>query len=186
MRGRLSCLLIALLGLSALAAIKTDRFTATWDLPTTPVDRYEFRWKHFASNGWLTLPDQLGTATTFTVTFPAVPSEPPTDRWMCVDARAIVAGVPGAWLSETATGPSCNVFEAGLVVVPTPPAPLPPPTPPPSPVPPLPPPDIFTNLQQADGRLSLDYQVGACPRGVQQTTGALKNGARTITLICRR
>lgn len=183
-RGLLLVSSFALLWLSALAAIKTDRFTATWDLPTTPVDRYEFRWKHFASNGWLPLPDQPGTATTFTATFRAVPNDPATDRWMCVDARAIVAGVPGPWLSETATGPSCNVFEAGLVVVPTPPAPLPPP--PPAPVPPIPPPDIFTNLQQADGRLSLDYQVGACPRGVQKITGSVKNGSRTITLICRR
>ncbi len=186
MRRRLSLVLIALLGLSALAAIKTDRFTATWDLPTTPVDRYEFRWKHFASSGWLTLPDQLGTATTFTVTFPAVPSEPPTDRWMCVDARAIVAGMPGPWLSETATGPSCNAFEAGLVVVPTPPAPLPPPTPPPAPVPPQPPPDTFSNLANSKGVLSFDYPVAACTRGVQQTISALKDGRRTITLMCRK
>lgn len=183
MRVALLMLSAALLWLTSLAAVKPDQFTATWDPTSVPVDRYELRWKHFASNGWLALPDQPGTVTTFTATFSPVPNEPATDRWMCVDARAVVSGVPGAWLSDTTAGPACDVFGVAVVIVPPPPAPIPVPTPPP--VPPLPP-QIFTNVQQADGRLSMDYQVGACPRGVQQAIGALKNGSRTITLICRR
>lgn len=174
----------ALVWLTSLAAIKSDRFTATWDLPATPVDRYEFRWKHFAAQAWMPLPDQQGTATTFTSTFKPLPTEPATDRWMCLDARAVQGDRVGLWLSETPAGPACTAVEVGTIPVPTPPppAPVPDPTPPPMP----PPPDIFTNLQQADGRLSLDYQIGACPRGVQQTTSAAKNGSRTITLTCRR
>lgn len=170
----------ALLWMTCLAAIKSDRFTATWDLAKTPVDRYEFRWKHFATPGWISLPDQPGTATAFSATFSPLPAEPATDRWMCLDARIIQGGRAGQWLSETSAGPACNAVEVGTIPVPMPPAP-------PPPIPPRPPqPDIFTNLQQADGRLSLEYQVGACPRGVQQSTSAIKNGSRTITLTCRR
>lgn len=182
-RGLLLVSSCALVSLTSLAAIKSDRFTATWDLPNMPVDRYEFRWKHFAAPQWMPLPDQPGTAHTFTSTFKPLPTEPPTDRWMCLDARVITGDRAGQWLSETPAGPACNAVEVGTIPVPTPPPPAPQPIPP-SPIPPQP--DIFTNVQQADGRLSLEYQVGACPRGVQQTTGALKNGRRTITLTCRR
>lgn len=160
---------------AALSAVSNGSFTATWTPATDPVERYEFRWRHFASPDWIALPPAPGASGSMHVTFPALPNTPTTDRWMCVDARMLQPTV-GPWLSDTPSGPACNAVDVGVIPLPTPP-----------PAPPLPPqPDIFTNVQQADGRLSLDYQLGACPRGVQQTTSAVKDGARTITLTCRR
>ncbi|MCS6297175.1 MAG: hypothetical protein H8K09_13145 [Nitrospira sp.] len=177
---------VILLGLAgvSISAVTNGTFTATWTPATDAAEQYEFRWRHFASDDWLALPTMPGPAGSMRVTFTALPTVPTTDRWMCVDARMVTPTV-GAWLSETSDGPSCNTVDVAVIPVPTPPPPIPtPPAPAPSPIPPQP--NIFTNLQQADGRLSLEYQVGACPRGVQQTTGALKNGRRTITLTCRR
>lgn len=161
------------LWLSSLAAIKNDRFTATWDAPATPVDRYEFRWRHFASPDWIPLPDQPGTAATFTVTFPALPNTPTFDRWMCLDARSIKANVAWPWLSDTAAGPACALVDAGTIVI-TPPPVIPPPV------------ELFSNVTNASGVLSFDYRPADCKRGVQQGTGPLKNGSRTITLTCRK
>lgn len=164
-------------------AVSNGSFTATWTPATDQAEQYEFRWKHFASPGWIPLPTVPGSAGSLTVTFPALPNQPTTDRWMCLDARQVKPTV-GPWLSETTDGPACDAVGVSVIPVPTPPAPVPPPVPP-APVPPQP--DIFTNLKQSDGRLSIDYQVGACPRGVQQTSSAVnKNGFRTITLTCRR
>lgn len=172
------------LGYAVMAAISNGSFTATWTPAADPAEQYEFRWRHFASADWIALPTMPGVSGSMRVTFTALPNVPTTDRWMCVDARMVRPTV-GPWLSETPDGPACTTVDVTVIPVPTPPPPIPTP---PAPVPlPLPsPPNLFTNLRQADGRLSVDYQVGACPRGVQQTTGALKNGSRTITLTCRR
>lgn len=177
---------VILLGLAgvSISAVTNGTFTATWTPATDPAEQYEFRWRHFAAPDWIVLPTVPGTTGSLLVAFTALPNTPATDRWMCVDARMVQPQV-GAWLSETSAGAACNTVDVSIIPVPTPPpAPPAPITTPPSPIPPQP--NIFTNLQQADGRLSLEYQVGACPRGVQQTTGALKNGRRTITLTCRR
>lgn len=164
------------------SAVHNGSFTATWTPATDPAEQYEFRWKHFASDDWLALPTMPGASGFMQVTFPALPATPTTDRWVCVDARTVKPTI-GAWLSETPDGPACDAVEVTVLPIPTPPAPVPP-APVPPPVPPQP--DIFTNVQQREARLSIDYQVGACPRGVQQTTSAVKNGSRTITLTCRR
>lgn len=176
--------LAAWLGIIAagFSAVTNGSFTATWTAATDQAEQYEFRWKHFAATDWIPLPTVPGASGFMQVTFPALPVTPTTDRWMCVDAR-IVKPTLGPWLSETKDGPACNTVDVGVIPVPTPPPPAPQPLPPP----PMPPqPDLFTNVQQADGRLSVEYQVGACPRGVQQSTSAIKNGRRTITLTCRR
>ncbi len=157
------------------AAIRNSQFTATWDL-VEPSAVYEFRWRHFASPEWMPLPAQPSNAGTFTSSFAPLPNTPETDRWMCLDARSVREGVSGPWLSATSEGASCADVEVGVIPVPPPPVPVV-----------LPPqPDIFTALTQADGRLSIEYQIGACPRGVQQTTSAVKDGRKTITLTCRR
>lgn len=183
----MSCGLV--LGYAAVArsVLSNGSFTATWTPATDQSEQYEFRWRHFATSAWIPLATVPGSTGSLAVTFPALPATPTTDRWACVDARMVKPTV-GPWLSETADGPACNAVEVGAIVVPTPPAPVPPPVPPAPVPPPVPPqPDIFTNVQQRDGRLSIDYQVGACPRGVQQTSSAVnKNGLRTITLTCRR
>lgn len=166
-------------GVAALSTVPNGSFIATWDPPTEPRAVYEFRWRHFAAPAWQALPDQEARSRTFTYSYPALPTEPSTDRWMCLDARSRVGDLVSVWLSETTDGAACNTVEVGVIPVPTPPAPTPP-------APPQPQPDIFSNIQQSEGRLSLDYQIGACPRGVQQTTSASKNGMRTITLTCRR
>jgi hypothetical protein len=167
---------LCVLGSVALSvgAVPNGTFTATWDPPTDPRAGYEFRWHHFADPAWQDLPEQDARALTFTYSYPALPTEPTTDRWMCLDARSRVGDLVSAWLSETADGAACAAVEVGTIQLPTLPPPLPPQ------------PDIFTDIQQSDGRLSLDYQIGACPRGVQQTTSAAVNGRKTITLKCRR
>ena len=154
-------------------ALPNGVFTATWDPPDDPRAVYEFRWRHFAAPAWEALPAQEARARTFTHACSALPVEPATDRWMCLDARSRIGDLVSPWLSETASGPACAAVEVGIVAIPAPPA--------------LPPtPDVFTGLTQLDGRLSVDYQIAACPRGVQQTTSAVVNGRRTITLRCRR
>lgn len=176
--------LVSLLAMGAygvavsLSAVTNGAFVVNWTPATDPVEQYEFRWRHFASPQWISLPTVAGSAGSMRGTFPALPNTPTTDRWMCVDARMVTPTV-GPWLSETTDRAACATVEVSAVVVSPPPAPLPPPI--------TPQPDIFTNVQQRDGRLSIDYQVGACPRGVQQTSSATnKNGFRTITLTCRR
>lgn len=183
MRSMACCGSLVVLVLSSVAAIRSDRFTATWDPPTEPRAVYEFRWKHFAQSVWQDLPEQDARALTFTYSYPALPTEPPTDRWMCLDARSRVGDLVSPWLSATDSGAACAAVEVGTIPLPTPP----PPVVMPPPMPPLPPQsDIFTNVQQRDGRLSVEYQIAACPRGVQQTTSAVKDGVKTITLTCRR
>lgn len=167
------------LSATAWGAVQNGQFTATWNAPTDPRAVYEFRWRHFSQPTWQDLPAQDARALTFTHTYPALPAEPSTDRWMCLDARSRVGDLVSPWLSESPGGAACNSVEVGTIPLPPPPAP-----PTPAPIPPQP--DIFTNLRQSDGRLSIDYQVGACPRGVQQTTSAAKAGIKTITLTCRR
>lgn len=167
--------------LSAQAAVQNGSFTVTWAPPTETDPRlvYEFRWRSFANGTWQPLPDQDSRAMRFAHTFPPLPATPATDRWLCVDARGKLGDQLGPWLSETAIGAACNTVAVGTVVLPPPPPPVVPP-----PIPPQR--DVFSNLRQSDGRLSLDYQLSACPRGVQQTTSAVKDGVRTITLTCRR
>lgn len=162
------------LGLSSLAAIKPDRFTATWDVPAAPAV-YEFRWQHFAHPDWITLPAQPAVTGTFTAAFHPLPPEPTTDRWMCLDARSLANDQVGPWLSETPDGPACEGVEVGVIPVQPPPVPPDPPA--------L---DVFTNIRQTDGRIAIDYHVAECPRGVQQTTRPAKDGRKTITLSCRR
>lgn len=176
MRRRLLVAIAFSLPAIAWGAVQNGQFTATWDPPTDPRAVYEFRWRHFAQPTWQDLPEQDARALTFTYAYPALPADPSTDRWMCLDARSRVGDLVSPWLSESPSGAACNSVEVGILPPPTPPAP-----------PPIPPqPDIFTNIKQTDGRLSIDYQLGACPRGVQQTTSAIRNGSRTITLTCRR
>lgn len=160
-------------GVVALSAVPNGSFTATWQPATDPAEQYEFRWRHFAAADWLSLPTVAGAAGSMRATFAPLPTTPATDRWMCVDARMVKPTV-GHWLSETKDGPACNTVEVGEIPVPTPPAPVPPP------------PEIFTGLTNSNGLLSFTYKQADCPRGVQQSTGALINGARTITLKCRR
>jgi hypothetical protein len=176
-------LFVLIYGAGALWAVPNGSFTATWDPPTDPRAVYEFRWRHFAQSAWQDLPEQDARALSFLYAYPALPTEPITDRWMCLDARSRLGDRVSAWLSDTADGAACNTVEATVIPVPTPPPPVVVP-PPPAPLPPQP--DIFTNLQQRDGRISIDYQIGACPRGVQQTTSAVKDGRKTITLTCRQ
>lgn len=173
MRGLALIVVFAALWISSLAAIKPDRFTATWDVPEQSAV-YEFRWRHFAAPDWITLPAQPAITGTFTAAFQPLPTEPITDRWMCLDARSRVGDLVSPWLSETADGPACAGVEVGVIPVPPPPVPAEPQL------------EVFTNLTQADGRLSIEYQISACPRGVQQTTSAAVNGRKTITLKCRR
>ena len=177
--------IIVICGGMAVYAVSNDHFVTTWTPATDQDEQYEFRWRHFASPEWIALPTMPGRTGSMLVTFKSLPDSPLTDRWMCVDARMVQPTV-GPWLSETTAGPACNTVDVSIIPVPTPPAPLPPPIPPPAPVPPLPPPDTFSNLANSKGVLSFDYPVAECKRGVQQMIGALKNGARTITLICRR
>lgn len=164
----------------SVGTVPNGAFIATWDPPTDPRAVYEFRWRHFAQSAWQDLPEQDARALAFTYSYPALPNEPATDRWMCLDARSRVGDLVSPWLSDTDSGAACAAVEVGTIPLPTPPPPVvvPPPMPPQ--------PDIFTNVQQVDGRLSIEYQIGACPRGVQQTTSAIRNGSRTITLSCRR
>lgn len=169
--------LVAGYGIASFAAIRNDRFVATWDVPAQSAV-YEFRWRHFAAADWIALPAQPSSAGTFRATFQPLPAIPTTDRWMCLDARSVRNGQAGTWISETTDGAACNTVEVGVIPVPTPPPPTPP-------APPEPQPDIFTNIQQSAGRLSLDYQLADCPRGVQQATSAAVNGRKTITLRCR-
>lgn len=172
-------------GVVALSAVPNGSFAATWQPAADPAEQYEFRWRHFAAADWLSLPTVAGAAGSMRVTFAPLPNTPTTDRWMCLDARSRVGDRVSPWLSEMSGGATCSTIEAAIIAVPTPPAPTPIPPPVVEP-PPLPQPDIFTGITQTDGRLTLDYQVGSCPRGVQQITSAPKNGSRTITLICRR
>ena len=166
-------------GVTTLYAVANDAFTATWNPPTDPRAVYEFRWRHFANGNWQALPEQEGRALSFVHRYPALPNEPTTDRWLCLDARSRVGDLVSQWLSETSDGAACSTEELGAIAVPAPPpVELPPP--------PMPPPDVFTDIEQADGRLSFSYQIAACPRGVQQTTSAAVNGRKTITLRCRR
>lgn len=158
----------------AARAVPNGSFTATWDPPTDPRAVYEFRWRHFAQPAWQQLPEQAASALAFTYVYPALPSTPSTDRWMCLDARSRVGDLVSPWLSETDSGAACAAVEVGTITLPTPPPPLPPQ------------PEIFTNVQQANGQISVEYQISACPRGVQQTTSAVIEGRKTITLKCRR
>ena len=172
--GLLSLLVMGAYGVAvSLSAVTNGSFTVTWTAPTDQVEEYDFRWKHFAAPGWIQLWTAPGAIGSLQVNFPALPNTPTTDRWMCVDARMVKPTV-GHWLSETKDGPACNTVEVGEIPVPTPPAPVPPP------------PEIFTGLTNSNGLLSFTYKQADCPRGVQQSTGALINGARTITLKCRR
>lgn len=165
---------VLLTSVSGMAAIQNDRFTATWDPPTDPRAVYEFRWRHFAQSAWQDLPEQDARALSFLYAYPALPTEPITDRWMCLDARSRVGDLVSPWLSETDSGAACAAVEVGTISLPIPPPPTPPQ------------PEIFTNVRQANGQLSVEYQIGACPRGVQQTTSAVIDGSKTITLKCRR
>ncbi len=174
--------LLAIAGLSW-AAVQNGQLTVLWDVPPVDVDAvYELRWSHFAQPSWAPLPSVPASAGNILVTFAALPATPTTDRWLCVDARQ-VSPTTGPWLSETKEGPACNVVEVGTIVLPPPPPPArPPPTPPSEP----PPSEIFSNVRTSKGQLAVDYLVADCPRGVQQTTSAVKHGIRTITLTCRR
>ena len=171
-------LILCLLAGLSWAAVQNGQLTVLWDVPPVDVDAvYELRWSHFAQPSWVDLPPVPASAGHVIVTFAPLPPTPPTDRWLCVDARQ-VSPTTGPWLSETKEGPACNVVEVGTIVLPPPPPPTPPSEPPPS--------EIFSNVRTSKGQLAVDYLVADCPRGVQQAIGALKNGSRTITLICRR
>lgn len=183
--------LLSLVGIMAygvtvsISAVTNGSFVATWSPSTDSSEEYEFRWRHFASAQWIALPIVPGTLGVLEVKFPALPSTPTTDRWLCLDARMVKPAV-GPWLSDAKEGPACNVVEVGVIPLPTPPAPVPPaplPTPP-APVPPAP--ELFMGLTNSNGLLTFTYRPADCPRGVQQSTGALINGARTLTLRCRR
>jgi hypothetical protein len=173
MRRPLAIGLALLLPITAWGGVQNGHFTATWDVPEMPAV-YEFRWKHFAHPDWITLPAQPAITGTFTAAFHPLPSEPTTDRWMCLDARSVLDGQAGPWLSETSEGAACAGVEVGVI-----------PVPPPVPVE-IPTPEIFTNVTQADGRISIEYQLTDCPRGVQQRTSVVRDGRKTITLTCRR
>lgn len=91
--------------------------------------------------------------------------------WLCVQGRQRAAdGTRSAWyLSETE-----GICKPMAVVLP------------PDPDPQTPPSDSFGIVSQSGTRLSIEYPVVECPRGVQQTTSAIQNGRRTITLTCRK
>lgn len=115
--------------------------------------------------------------------------------WLCVYGRQRADdGRVSSWYISDSEG-VChdpNVVMPPVIVVPPPPAPVPPaplptppaPIPPPAPVPPAS--EIFSDLSNREGVLSFSYKTADCPRGVQQSIGALVNGQRTITLKCRR
>lgn len=117
----------------------------------------------------------------------------PSD-WLCVQARQRAAdGTLSPWYISDKEG-VCNLTAKVLPpepvtppppVVPPPPAPVPPPIVPP-PLPPPAPVELFGNVRNSDGVLSFDFAPADCKRGVQQTTSALKDGRRTITLTCRK
>lgn len=182
--GVASCFILGSVA-AALSAVSNGSFTATWTPAVDPAEQYEFRWRHFASPDWIALPTMPGAAGSMLVAFKALPNTPATDRWMCVDARMVKPTV-GVWLSETPDGPACDTVNVSVIPVPTPP-PAPAPIPvPPAPVPVPPAPEIFGDLTNSNGLLSFSYKAVDCPRGVQQSTGALMNGLRTITLRCRK
>lgn len=92
--------------------------------------------------------------------------------WLCVQGRQRAAdGTRSAWYLSEHEG-VCKPMAAVL---------------PPEPEPDTPPPaDSFGIVSQSGTRLSIEYPVADCPRGVQQTTSAIKDGRRTITLTCRQ
>ncbi len=164
-----SLLIGSLLAASVQAAVPNGSFIATWDVPTDPRGIYEFRWRSFAQGEWQPLPDQEARALSFRHAFPPLPPEPATDRWMCLDARSRIGEAVGPWLSEIADGAACNSVEVGTI-----------------PVPPIPPVEVFSHLTNNNGVLSFDYRLADCPSGVSKSTGAARNGQRTITLRCRK
>lgn len=109
---------------------------------------------------------------------PLLPSD-----WLCVQGRQRnVAGVYSDWYLSDKEG-VCN--QTAAVLPASAPDPVPPPIEPPPVVTP-PAVDIFTGLTNRDGLLSFAYKLTECPRGVQQTTSAAKDGQKTITLRCRK
>lgn len=115
----------------------------------------------------------------------------PSD-WLCVQARQRTAdGTLSPWYLSDKEG-VCNLTAKVLPPAPVPPPPPAPVDPPPAPVPPpvppapVPVPEIFSGVTNSKGVLSFDYAVTDCKRGVQQAISALKDGRRTITLMCRK
>lgn len=169
------------------AAVQNGQLIVLWDVPADTTSVYELRWQHFAQPEWQPLPSVPSGAGSLTVTFSPLPATPATDRWVCVDARSVHGGSVGPWLSTLPHGAACNVVEVGSIVLPPPPPIVPPPVvPPPTPPSEPPPAELFGNLHNSKGVLSFDYAIRDCPRGVQQTTSAVRNGFKTITLTCRR
>lgn len=182
--------LLGWIGLAGLAhaALQNGHLTVLWDVPADTAPVYEFRWAQFAQPDWQSWPSVPSAAGRVGVQFDPLPAVPTTDRWLCVDARSVQGPLAGPWLSETTEGAACNTVEVETIVLPPPPPIVPPPpvVPPPTPPSEPPPAELFGNLHNSKGVLSFDYFTRDCPRGVQQTTSAARNGFKTITLTCRR
>lgn len=156
------------------AAVANDTLTLSWQNAQAGVD-YELRWQSFAHPEWM----NLGLIPSNKLSL-IVPLSPPvtcvagTDCYVCADARAkrLSDGVYGPWLSAT-TGMACNQFAVGPIVIPPPP---------PTPAPVLA--ETFKNVLKTDLKLTFQYAPTICPRGIGKTTGAIKDGVRTVTLTC--
>lgn len=111
---------------------------------------------------------------------PLLPSD-----WLCVYGRQRnVAGVWSDWYLSANEGVchQTRVVVPPIAVAPVPVDPDPVDPPPVEPVPA----QTFGAVRQGETTLSIDYALADCPRGVQQTTSAIRDGRRTITLTCRR